>query len=77
MQWTICRVDSRNLSVEEFREKYEQPRIPVILTGLTHDWQATQKWTVEVNIRLKMIFYFCATSNLSFRYRMILDIIVD
>ena len=68
MQWTICRVDSRNLSVEEFREKYEQPRIPVILTGLTHDWQATQKWTVEVNIRLKMIFYFCATSNLSFWY---------
>ncbi|PAV82046.1 hypothetical protein WR25_11091, partial [Diploscapter pachys] len=43
----ILRVDSRNLSVEEFREKYEQPRIPVILTGLTHDWQATQKWTVE------------------------------
>ncbi|KAK6036510.1 JmjC domain protein, partial [Cooperia oncophora] len=35
------------LSLNEFREKYEIPRIPVILTGLTDKWQAHEKWTVS------------------------------
>ncbi|KAK6055704.1 hypothetical protein COOONC_06786, partial [Cooperia oncophora] len=43
----ILRVDATKLSLNEFREKYEIPRIPVILTGLTDKWQAHEKWTVS------------------------------
>ncbi|KAK6746836.1 hypothetical protein RB195_000221 [Necator americanus] len=47
VQDNIVRVDGSKLSLEEFREKYEQPRIPCIFTGLTDGWQAHEKWTVS------------------------------
>ncbi|KAK5964659.1 Bifunctional arginine demethylase and lysyl-hydroxylase PSR, partial [Trichostrongylus colubriformis] len=43
----IQRVDGSKMSISEFREKYEIPRIPVILTNLTDKWQAHEKWTVS------------------------------
>uniref|UniRef100_A0A7I4YNY0 JmjC domain-containing protein n=1 Tax=Haemonchus contortus TaxID=6289 RepID=A0A7I4YNY0_HAECO len=46
-QDNILRVDGSKLSLSEFREKYETPRIPIILTGLTDKWQAHEKWTVS------------------------------
>ncbi|CAB3406088.1 unnamed protein product [Caenorhabditis bovis] len=42
----IERVDGEKLTVEEFREHFERSRIPVILTGLTKNWQAEEKWTL-------------------------------
>ena len=33
------------LSREEFVEKYEKPRIPVILTGVVSKWLAATEWT--------------------------------
>ncbi|CCD70226.1 Bifunctional arginine demethylase and lysyl-hydroxylase psr-1 [Caenorhabditis elegans] len=44
---SIQRVDGNNLTVEEFRRDFERPRIPVIITGLTDNWAAKDKWTVE------------------------------
>ncbi|ULT96369.1 hypothetical protein L5515_011858 [Caenorhabditis briggsae] len=44
---TIPRVDGKKISVDEFRRDFERPRIPVILTGLTDDWNAHEKWTLE------------------------------
>nr|CDJ80893.1 Transcription factor jumonji domain containing protein [Haemonchus contortus] len=46
-QDNIMRVDGSKLSLSEFRDKYETPRIPIILTGLTDKWQAHEKWTVS------------------------------
>ncbi|CAJ0579825.1 unnamed protein product, partial [Mesorhabditis spiculigera] len=43
----IIRLDGQQLSVEEFREKYERPGIPVLLSGLTEGWLANEKWTTE------------------------------
>uniref|UniRef100_A0A8R1DZ87 JmjC domain-containing protein n=1 Tax=Caenorhabditis japonica TaxID=281687 RepID=A0A8R1DZ87_CAEJA len=42
----IQRVDGRTISVDEFRRDFERPRIPVILTGLTENWPAEDKWTL-------------------------------
>ncbi|KAK6013391.1 hypothetical protein OSTOST_21295, partial [Ostertagia ostertagi] len=41
------RVDGSTLSVEEFREKYEQPRIPCMITGLTETWAAHENWKID------------------------------
>ena len=35
------------LSVEEFKEQYERPNRPVILTDVVSKWPATKKWTRE------------------------------
>ncbi|RCN46844.1 hypothetical protein ANCCAN_07163 [Ancylostoma caninum] len=40
IQDNILRVDGKKLSLDEFREKYERPRIPCILKGLSEEWEA-------------------------------------
>lgn len=47
---TIARVDLADITMEEFQEKFEKPGIPVILTGATRNWDATEKWVPQVNI---------------------------
>ena len=37
-----------NLSVEDFREKYEKLNKPVIIRGGTANWGANKNWTFEV-----------------------------
>ncbi|CAJ0937549.1 unnamed protein product, partial [Mesorhabditis belari] len=44
---TIIRLNGSEICLEEFRENYEKPRIPVIITGLTSNWAAHEKWTPE------------------------------
>uniref|UniRef100_A0A0K0D2A4 JmjC domain-containing protein n=1 Tax=Angiostrongylus cantonensis TaxID=6313 RepID=A0A0K0D2A4_ANGCA len=41
------RVDGTALNVEEFQEKYEAPRIPCVITGLTRNWKAHENWTIR------------------------------
>lgn len=43
----IVRVDGSKLSLNEFRERFERPRIPCIITHLTESWQANEKWTTS------------------------------
>uniref|UniRef100_A0A0K0DGH8 JmjC domain-containing protein n=1 Tax=Angiostrongylus cantonensis TaxID=6313 RepID=A0A0K0DGH8_ANGCA len=43
----IVRVDGSKLSLNEFREQFERPRIPCIITHLTESWQANEKWTTS------------------------------
>lgn len=47
---TIERVNGATMSLEEFRELYERPAKPVILTGLIDKWPAKEKWTLEVRV---------------------------
>jgi hypothetical protein len=35
----------QDLSLDQFVHRYERPRIPVVINGLTEDWPG--KWTVE------------------------------
>jgi hypothetical protein len=42
--------DSNNLTVEEFREKYEKLNKPVILTNITKKWKAAKAWNHEVKL---------------------------
>jgi len=44
----VERIDVRKVSLEEFREKYETPYVPVVLTHVQDNWLAEQKWTLEV-----------------------------
>ncbi|VDM48367.1 unnamed protein product [Toxocara canis] len=43
----IERVDGRKLSVDQFVKLFETRRIPIILTGLTENWRATRKWSLD------------------------------
>ena len=45
---TLGAVERRtNISVEEFRERYAIPGIPVLLEGLADDWPARRLWTFD------------------------------
>eukprot|EP00854_Cymbomonas_tetramitiformis_P016112 gene16112-19110_t len=37
-------VDARDLDLASFRERYENTFQPVVLTGLSDDWEARQTW---------------------------------
>jgi len=41
----VMRIDARTISKEEFVEKYEKPLVPVVLTHVTDEWAAGEKWT--------------------------------
>ncbi|KXJ09586.1 Bifunctional arginine demethylase and lysyl-hydroxylase JMJD6 [Exaiptasia diaphana] len=43
----IQRVDTRTISHSEFVEKFEKPRIPVVLTHSIDHWRGYRKWTIE------------------------------
>ncbi|KAI6214026.1 JmjC domain protein [Aphelenchoides besseyi] len=43
---TITRISADEVTVEEFVERYEKPGIPVIISGLTDQWAAHEKWTI-------------------------------
>jgi len=45
----IPRLNARNLSIEEFWEKYEKPAIPCIIAGVPEKegWPAWEKWSVD------------------------------
>jgi len=44
----VPRQDCNKISKLEFVEKYEKPRIPVVLTHTMDHWKAMKKWSVEV-----------------------------
>jgi len=43
----IERIDARNVTREDFIEKYERPAKPVIIQHLIDDWPAMDKWSIE------------------------------
>ena len=45
----VPRIDCRNMSQAEFIEKYEKPRIPVVITNSQDHWMANKKWTLQVS----------------------------
>lgn len=46
----VERIDANKVSLEDFIEKYEKPYQPVIITGVTENWKASYKWTLEVSL---------------------------
>jgi histone arginine demethylase JMJD6 len=44
---TVPREEAENLSLEDFREKYEKKNIPVIIKGVAKNWPALSKWTFQ------------------------------
>jgi hypothetical protein len=45
----IERVDAKDITVNEFKEKYEKGDRPVIITGLSEKWPAHENWTFAVS----------------------------
>ena len=54
-RWTqfenIERVDASALSVAEFASRFEEPGVPVILTGLASGWAASETWSHDALLR--------------------------
>jgi len=44
------RISRNDVSPEEFREKYENKYIPVVVTDDQQNWLANKKWSLEVCI---------------------------
>lgn len=44
----VPRQDCNKISKSEFVERYEKPRIPVVLTHTMDHWKSMRKWSVEV-----------------------------
>ncbi len=43
----LPRVHASSLTAEEFAERFERPRQPVVLTGLCDGWRAAREWTPD------------------------------
>ncbi|XP_008469455.1 bifunctional arginine demethylase and lysyl-hydroxylase PSR [Diaphorina citri] len=43
----VERIHVKDYSPQEFIEKYEKPNKPVVIKGVTENWNATYKWTLE------------------------------
>jgi len=40
-------VDAKATTLAEFRERFENPGLPVMITGAMDEWPASHKWTFE------------------------------
>ncbi|RUS24789.1 hypothetical protein BC938DRAFT_473068 [Jimgerdemannia flammicorona] len=45
---TVERIDVDRVSKDEFIRKFEEPSLPVVITGCTRSWAADQNWSKEV-----------------------------
>lgn len=44
------RISYLDIDEQAFVERFERPNIPVVITDCQLEWQATRKWTIEVNL---------------------------
>lgn len=42
------RISVKQVTPEEFIERYEKPYKPVVIQGMTEGWKAVEKWTLPV-----------------------------
>jgi len=47
VQDTLPRLSVHQVDKKEFREKYEDPGVACAITGVTDNWSASEKWTLE------------------------------
>ena len=45
----IERINVKDVSPDEFIKRFEAPYKPVVIHGVQDEWQALNKWTLEVN----------------------------
>ena len=43
----LPRIDCRQMTREEFVERFESPCKPCVITGASDDWPATEHWQIE------------------------------
>ena len=46
-----CYLPAQDLRVEQFVERFERPRLPVVITGLCDSWKGQERWTEESLVR--------------------------
>ncbi|CAJ0603157.1 unnamed protein product [Cylicocyclus nassatus] len=82
LQEDMARVDGLTLSLKDFRQKYEVPRVPCVIAGLTERWKARKNWTFEKFLRNYSNEYFkCGETpegcSLYIRYKYFAEYMVD
>ena len=43
----VPRISAREVSVAEFRERFEKPRLPCVITDAMEGWAANEAWTID------------------------------
>lgn len=51
------RISVKDVSPEEFIERFEKPYKPVVIQGITDHWKATEKWNLPVYEYLNHFVY--------------------
>ena len=49
------RIHVKEVSPEEFIRRYEAPYKPVVILGVQDDWNASYKWTLQVQPQIESI----------------------
>ena len=55
----IERIDARQVSVDQFIDKYERPYKPCIITNTQTSWTAPEKWTLKVRLQSNPLGFTC------------------
>ena len=45
---TVERINGNQVSIEEFRERFEIAEKPVVIRDVMKHWQANEKWTLGI-----------------------------
>lgn len=61
----VERIHVKDVSPQAFIEKYEKPYKPVVIQGIQENWDAHQKWTLEVSMNLYILSVSLMTCELS------------
>ena len=53
----------QEVTLEEFVERYERPKVPVVITGLCEGWRACSEWSEEALLQRFGDHKFKVSSN--------------
>lgn len=62
----VPRIHCSSLSPEDFSRSYEVPKRPAVITGLSNNWKARDRWTEEEMLKAYSEHRFKAQSTFSF-----------